>query len=274
MAWFLVFTAWADEDAEVDPSVTLDDDSAASDGNGWERGKLLLSISRRCWRRKAIASTTRPSPPTSSRRSKGAGRHQGNGQDHPPVNLGLGGQRCGGAHHRRTLPKLANVLLMMYSLSLDVGSPRFKRYRNWLLAAAVKNANRGRSQYFTVFAAEVGDPRRRRSTRGIQPEVGSERPHHQFPRSQQTGGVRTPTMTPNEEVQRLHGRATAEPAKGELPDELGPGTPQQKKPALQKVMAAYRPASRWPMKKRAASPATAGTASSDAQWVAFADRQP
>jgi hypothetical protein len=37
----------------------------------------------------------------------------------------------------------SHVLLMLRSLSLDVGEPRFRRYKSWLLAAAVKNANRG-----------------------------------------------------------------------------------------------------------------------------------
>ena len=121
------------------------------------------SISRRCsaaegyrFNDKAIDAYVK------SQKQQALAADQGNGQDHPQLNSWIGWtamRRCAPPSYGS--PKPANVLLMMYSLSLGRRLAAIQALPQLAVGGCREERQpRAESQYFTASAAEVGDPRR------------------------------------------------------------------------------------------------------------------
>lgn len=141
-------------------------------------------------------------------------------------------------------PEPAHVLLMLRSLALDVGEPRFRRYKSWLLAAAVKNANRGPNADITprlpLKLVIPGDPRRPLNTRDPSRTLDVNDAIINF--LEENKIVASDVMY-EPEWQTKFNAAMAEkgfPVRVDCSMKLGPGTPKEKRERLAKVMVAYR----------------------------------
>lgn len=141
-------------------------------------------------------------------------------------------------------PEPAHVLLMLRSLAIDVGEPRFRRYKSWLLAAAVKNANRGPKADISprppLRLVIPGDPRRPVDTRdpSSPPDVNDA-----IINFLEDNRIVASDVMYEPEWQAKFNAAMAEkgfPARVACSMKLGPGTPKEKRERLAKVMAAYR----------------------------------
>jgi len=141
-------------------------------------------------------------------------------------------------------PEPAHVLLMLRSLSLDVGEPRFRRYKSWLLAAAVKNANRGPDADIAprppLRLVIPGDPRKPVDTR----DPGRPRDANDaIVNFLEDNRIVASDVMYEADWQAKFNAAMAEqgfPARVDCSMRLGPGTPREKRERLAKVMAAYR----------------------------------
>lgn len=141
-------------------------------------------------------------------------------------------------------PKPAHVLLMLRSLSLDVGEPRFRRYKSWLLAAAVKNANRGPQADLTprppLRLVIPPDPRKPVDTRDPKRPQDANDAIINF---LEDNRIVAADVMYEPEWQAKFNVAMAEkglPVRVDCSMKLGPGTPKEKRERLAKVMAAYR----------------------------------
>ena len=234
----------AADEAEVDdPSVSLDDDSSAADGTSGTADitvefKSALAAEGYHFNDKVVDAYIK------SQKQRALATIKGLGKAVPDDFLDW----VDGDEVVRTTvygsPSPANVLLMLYSLSQDVGSPRFKRYRNWLLAAAVKNANRGPDANISprppLKLVIPGDPRQPVDTRD--PNRKLDQNDHIINFLEDNKLVASDVMYHAEWQKKFNDymETQGQPARVDCSMKLGPGTPAQKRPALQKVMAAYR----------------------------------
>ena len=141
-------------------------------------------------------------------------------------------------------PKPSHVLLMLYSLSPDVGDPRYKRYKNWLLAAAVKNARQGPKANITPRAPlklEIpGDPRQPVNTKDSSRPL--DKNDHIINFLEDNKLVASDVMY-NADWQQKFNASMAEKgqdARVNCSMKLGPGSQKEKRAKLKDVMAAYR----------------------------------
>lgn len=141
-------------------------------------------------------------------------------------------------------PKPAHVLLMLRSLALDVGEPRFKRYKSWLLAAAVKNAGRGPQADIRPRAplklVIPPDPRQPVDTRDPGRKPDEQDAIINFLEDNHL--VASDVMYSPVWQERFNAAMAAQglSARVDCSMKLGPGSDKEKRARLAKVMAAYR----------------------------------
>lgn len=141
-------------------------------------------------------------------------------------------------------PEPAHVLLMLRSLALDVGEHRFKRYKSWLLAAAVKNANRGPNADIAPRPPRKlvipPDPRKPVDTRDPKRPQDANDAIINFLEDNRI--VASDVMYEAEWQAKFNAAMAAKglPVRVDCSMRLGPGTPKEKRERLAKVMAAYR----------------------------------
>ncbi|MFN7341460.1 MAG: hypothetical protein ACK5VI_10325 [Opitutia bacterium] len=138
----------------------------------------------------------------------------------------------------------SHVLLMLRTLAIDVGEPRFRRYKSWLLAAAVKNANRGPEADIRprppLRLAVPPDPRKPVDTRDPKriPDVNDA-----IINFLEDNRIVASDVMYEAEWQAKFNAAMAEkgfPVRVDCSMKLGPGTDREKRARLSKVMDAYR----------------------------------
>ncbi len=141
-------------------------------------------------------------------------------------------------------PRPAHVLLMLRSLALDVGEPRARRYKSWLLAAAVKNAHLGTKADIAprppLRLVIPPDPRKPVDTRdpGRTPDANDA-----IVNFLEDNRIVASDVMYEPEWQAKFNAAMAEkglPQRVDCSMRLGPGSPAEKRRRLAKVMAAYR----------------------------------
>jgi len=141
-------------------------------------------------------------------------------------------------------PVPADVLLVLYSLSQDVGAQRIERYKNWLLAAAVRNSERGAAMDITPRAplelVIPGDPRVLVDTKS--PARDLDQNDHIINFLEDRDLVASDVMYKSELQLEFNAymEMMGQPARVDCSMKLGTGTPAQKRPRLKKVMDAYR----------------------------------
>lgn len=141
-------------------------------------------------------------------------------------------------------PKPSHVLLMLRSLAIDVGEARFKRYKSWLLAAAVKNANRGPQADINprppLKLVIPPDPRQPVDTRDPNRRRDMEDVIINFLEDNQL--VASDVMYSPVWQERFNAAMAEQgfPARVACSMKLGPGTDREKRARLAKVMEAYR----------------------------------
>lgn len=234
----------ADDDTEMDdPAVTLDDDGGTVDGTAGTAEvpvdfKNVLAAEGYRFNGKVIGAYVK------SQKQQAQAALRKMGKAIPDEFLDWVDSDATVRTTTYGSPKPANVLLMMYSLSLDVGSPRFKRYRNWLLAAAVKNSNNGPSANISLREPMElvipGDPRKPVNTRDPDRKLDQNDCIINFLEDHKL--VASDVMY-NEDQQKQFNEymeANGQTVRVECSMKLGPGTPEEKKLRLKKVMDAYR----------------------------------
>jgi hypothetical protein len=234
---------WAAEEETIDdPAVVLEDDSGAADGTGGTAEvpvdfKQVLAAEGYRFNGTVLDAYVK------AQKQKAMAELKAMGKALPAEFLNW---VDGEPTVRATVygsPKPAHVLLMLYSLSQDVGSPRFKRYRNWLLAAAVKNANHGPKANITprppLKLVIPGDPRRPVNTKD--PNRKLDQNDHIINFLEDGKLVASDVMYKPELQSKFNAYMASKgmPARVNCSMKLGTGTPAQKRPAFQKVMDAY-----------------------------------
>ena len=241
---FLLVTSMAEEmDPEVDaPGVTLSDDVGESDDTGATSvvsksfHDLLVSEDYR-FNDKIVRAYMADQRARAQTELNGMGKRLPDGflawvDGDPEVEATVYGS-----------PKPANVLLMLRSLVIDVGESRYKRYKFWLLAAAVKNANRGPKADITarppLKLVIPSDPRQPVDTRDPKRPRDAEDAIINF--LEDNDIVASDVMYESEWQAKFNTAMAAQsfPARVDCSMRLGPGNDKEKRAKLAKVMEAY-----------------------------------
>lgn len=232
-----------DDNAFDDPAVVITDDSAAADGSGGAAAvpvdfKQVLVAENYHFTRRVVDAYVLAQEQLAMAGLKAAGKS---------IPADFLAWVDGDPAVRATVygsPKPANVLLMLYSLSLDVGSPRFKTYRHWLLAAAVKNANNGPTADISPRPPRKlvipGDPRKPVDTRDTNRKLDQNDHIINFLEDNKLVASDVMYDAGWQKKFNAHMESKGLPARVDCSMKLGPGTTAEKNARLKLVMDAYR----------------------------------